>query len=76
MSNNEVIKAINKEHSFALLEKLNLAYQIDSAKDLFKILSRNNNTPNLNSLGKLKTKLDKDLDTLAKDLLSLVNEDR
>lgn len=63
------------EDDFKLLEKLNLASQIDSAKDLFKILSRKNKAANLQSFRKLKTKLDVDLDILVKDLLFLISSE-
>ncbi len=62
------------EDDFKLLKNLNLATQIASSEDLFEILSRKNNTSNLQSFRKLKTKLDKDLNILVKDLLSLMYE--
>ncbi len=58
---------------FKLLKNLNLASQIESAEDLFKVLSRKNNAPRLQSLTKLKTKLNKDLNVLVEDLLYLLH---
>ena len=59
---------------FKLLENLKLATQIESSEDLFKELSRKNNVTSLQSLRKLKTKLNKDLNILVKDLLYLLHD--
>ncbi len=59
---------------FKLLENLNLASQVESSEDLFKVLSRKNNIPSLQSRRKLKTKLNKDLNILVKDLLYLLDD--
>mgnify|MGYP001336185960 CR=1 FL=1 len=59
---------------FKLLENLNLASQIDSSEDLFKILSRKNNPASILSLRKLKMRLRRKLNILVKDVLTLVDD--
>ena len=63
----------NFNDDFNLLERLNLASQITSSKDLFEVLSRKNYVPISKCLTKLKTKLEKDINILVKDLLFLIN---
>tara|TARA_B100000989_G_C19508262_1_gene457558 strand:+ start:25 stop:1281 length:1257 start_codon:yes stop_codon:yes gene_type:complete len=63
----------NFNDDFKLLERLNLASQITSSKDLFEVLSRKNDVPISKCLTKLKTKLEKDINILVKDLLLLIN---
>ena len=58
---------------FKLLKKLKLAHQIDSAEELFKILYRKDQIPLSNGVNELKTKLAKDINSLTKELLSLLN---
>ena len=47
--------------------------QIDSAEELFKILYRKDQIPLSNGVNELKTKLAKDINSLTKELLSLLN---
>ena len=56
-----------------LLKKLKLAHQIDSAEELFKILYRKDQIPFSTGVKELKTKLTKDINSLTKELLSLLN---
>ena len=58
---------------FKLLKKLKLAHQINSAQELFKILSRKDQIPVSNGIKELKTKLKKDINSLTEELLSLIN---
>ena len=67
---------LNFNDDFKLLERLNLASQITISKDLFEVLSRKDHVPISKSLTKLKTKLEKDINILVKDLLFLINNSR
>ena len=57
---------------FKLLKKLKLAHQINSAQELFKILSRKDQIPISDGIKELKKKLKKDLNSLTEELLSLI----
>ena len=58
---------------FKLLKKSKLAHQINSSQELFKILSRKDQIPVSNGVKELKTKLKKDINSLTKELLYLIN---
>ena len=58
---------------FKLLKDLKLAHQINSAQELFNILSRKDKISITNSVRKLKKELKKDLNSLTKELLCLIN---
>ena len=58
---------------FKLLENLKLAHQIGNAQDLFKILSRKDKKNITDSVRKLKKTLKKNLNSLSKELLFLIN---
>ena len=63
----------NFHDDFELLEGLNLAFRINSAEELFHILSRKNHAPTSNAFRKIKAKLKKDLNILVQDLLILID---
>ena len=46
---------------------------MNSAQELFKILSRKDQIPVSNGVEELKTKLKKDINSLTKELLYLIN---
>ena len=58
---------------FKLLKKAKLAHQINSAQDLFKILSGKDQITFSRDVKELKRKLKKDINSLTEDLLSLIN---
>ena len=57
---------------FKLLKKRKLAHQINSSRDLLKILSRKDQIPVSDGIKELKTKLKKDLNSLTEELLYLI----
>ena len=57
---------------FRQLKNLKLAFQINSAQQLSKFLSKKDKTPVSNIVRKLKTDLKKDLNSLAEELLIFI----